>query len=73
MKDVTGRNGLGFRALRTKGSPVLGEKGRKRGDDGVGGGVESVSAHSETVASEGLEASVSEGYTVCVCVVSFYD
>lgn len=30
--------------------------------------MESVSAGSETVASEGLQASVSEGY--CVCVVS---
>lgn len=57
MKDVTGRNGLGFRALRTKGSPVLREKGR-----GGGGG-----GRSETVASEAFAASVSEG---SVCVVS---
>ena len=55
MKDVTGRNGLGFRALQTKGSPVLREKG--------GGGGTS----SETVASEAFAASVSEG---SVCVVS---
>lgn len=59
MKDVTGRNGLGFRVLRTKGSPVLREKGRKEGM-----GVLSVSARCETVASEGLDTSVS-GYGVC--------
>lgn len=40
--------------------------------DGGGGrmtgweGVESVSTNSETVASEGLQASVSEAYSVCV-------